>query len=40
MGKQLEKVVCLLAVNMVFFPNKHSENTFWMFKDMFIKTVK
>lgn len=25
---------------MVFYPNKHSESTFWMFKDMFVKTVK
>lgn len=40
MMKQLEKAVCLLAVSLVFYPNKQSENTFWIFKDLQLKISK
>ena len=40
MMKQLEKAVSLLCVSLVFYPNKQSETTFWLFKDISIKTTK
>lgn len=40
MKKQLEKAVGLLAVCLAFYPNKQSESTFWLFKDIVIKSVK
>jgi len=38
--KQLEKAVSLLCLSLAFYPNKQSEATFWLFKDISIKTTK
>ncbi len=38
--KQLEKTVCLFAIALVFAPNKESENTLWLFKEISLRSSR